>query len=140
MGRASLICHRQFHLHMGMSYRMWESSCNITLRMSVAPLSRDVLLNLMLIFSYSSKGHDTMVNGNHSPFKLFKTNSTFSPAFQFLPLLPRIYFGGLPSYKFSVWFEFLETHDVHAMFLHNGDDFGSNSNQNLPRDFFIGTF
>ena len=26
------------------------------------------------------------------------------------------------------------------MFLHNGDDFGSNSNQNLPRDFFIGTF
>ena len=81
-----------------------------------------------------------MVNGNHSPFKLFKTNSTFSPAFQFLPLVSHIYFGGLPSYKFSVWFEFLETHDVHAMFLHNGDDFGSNSNQNLPRDFFIGTF
>ena len=84
-----------------------------------------------------------MVKGNHSPFKLFSTNSTFSPAFQFLKVnrkFPVQNPRSIPSYKFSIRFELFETHDVHAVFLHNGHHFGSNPHQNLPRDFLIGTF
>lgn len=116
----------QFHL-MG-RYRIWESSCNITLHISAHSKTKHTFEPTI---SYEYRLVYTIVKGNHSPFKLFNTNSTFSPAFQFLSIISFLQLYNLmcliPSHKFSIRFKLLKTHYIHSMLFHDWYYFRSNS-------------